>query len=124
MKRSELRSKILGAKVSVPPQPMEIEVNGEKLRLFTKVPSVAERDTILKRSGIKADGEGGVTIGDPSSLQAHAIIVCAVDEDGHSIFEEADYDALRALPSIGFFEELAKSCMDIFQKKAKETGKT
>lgn len=102
--RDRLRAKTLGA----PKKRDEkiVEIDGEEF--LVRQPTVAQRSEILRRSKATTGDVERIDVGE---MQVWSVIFCTYTPEGEQVFEEADYSALKNMPTGGFLDRLAAVAM-------------
>jgi hypothetical protein len=116
-----LRQKLLGAKAVFKQTRLEIEIEGEKLTVIVREPSMSDRSAMFKAAGVKPKAGGQSEIGDASLLQVWAVIICTYNEAGERVFNKDDADALLQYPDGGFVSKIG-SAVSNFMAGAAEAG--
>jgi hypothetical protein len=115
--RDALRASLLGKKKRAS-RMMDL---GDGITVEIRQPTVGARSRIMQAAGVTA---GSQEISDLAALQISAVVHCCfVPETSERIFEAADSDVLRELPTNEWFDDVSAAALDLMNAEPEKAGK-
>lgn len=115
--RDALRASLLGKKTRAS-RLMDL---GDGVEVEIRQPTVGARSRIMQAAGVSA---GSQEISDLAALQISAVVHCCFVPGGSErIFDAADSDVLRELPTNEWFDDVSAAALDLMNAEPEKTGK-